>query len=191
MSNRKKGILFIVSAPAGTGKTTLVEMVVKEFNEIVRNISYTTRKMRKGEKQGVDYHFISREEFEKKIANNEMLEHVTLYGDYYGTAYESVERLLNFGKHVILVIDTQGALKLKNHTDTVFIFIEPPSLEELERRLFARKTEDLAAIKKRIEWAANELKQKSFYDYAILNDELNKSYEVLKSIIIAEEHRIH
>jgi guanylate kinase len=189
LCNQKQGKVFVVSAPAGTGKTTLVQMLVGEFPCVVENISFTTRKSRPGELSGVHYHFISREEFEKKIAHKEMLEYVTLYGDYYGTSCEAVEQWQNQGKHVILVIDTQGALQLMDRFSAVFIFIKPPSLEELRERLIKRKTESPEIIERRLAWAQKEISFADKYDYCIINDNLDVAYTVLKSILIAEEHR--
>lgn len=191
IGNLPVGLVFIVSAPAGTGKTTLVRMLMKQFpDSIVSSVSYTTRPCRAGEIPGVHYHFISEEEFEDKITKNEFLEHVKLYGHHYGTAYQSVRDLQNMGKHVILVIDTQGALQLKEKISAVFVFLQPPSLEVLLERLENRCTETKDAIDERLAWAARELEMACFYDYCIINDNLNIALQVLQSIVIAEEHRV-
>lgn len=190
LGNLKKGLAFIVSAPAGTGKTTLVNMLIKEFPCVVESISFTTRKCRPEEVPGVHYHFVTEEEFKRKIANNEFLEYVQLYGHYYGTAYHTLLELQQQGKHVILVIDTQGALQLKGKFPAVFIFIKPPSLEKLRQRLTHRSTESAAVIEERLDWAKHEMKAAQEYDYCIVNDELTTSYQVLRSILIAEEHRV-
>ncbi len=190
---QKRGRIFVVSAPAGTGKTTLVEMLTEEFPNIVQSVSFTTRKPRPGEKTGVHYHFISRADFAKKIAAGEFLEHVHLYGDSYGTSAKWVAERLKKGKHVVLVIDTQGGLLLKKKKlpEAVFIFIRPPSFSALRKRLDQRKTESKAMIAKRIAWARKEMKEGLKYDYQIINDDLHTAYEILKSIVIAEEHRLH
>ncbi len=186
----KKGLIFVVSAPAGTGKTTLVQRLVKEFPSIIASISYTTRQPREGEVHGVHYHFISETQFEAKIAASDFLEFVKLYGTYYGTSRQWIEEQQNQGKHVILVIDTQGALQLKKQLPAVFIFIRPPSLESLQARLIHRKTETTEMIKKRLAWAKTELEAAEQYDYQIINDDLEIAYQVFRSIFIAECHRV-
>ena len=190
IGNLKRGLIFILSAPAGTGKTTLVEKLVQEYSCIVKSISYTTRQPRAGEISGTDYHFVSEETFKEKIAANEFLEYVKLYGDFYGTSRSWVEQQLGRGRHVLLVIDTQGAQQLRERVAATSIFLKPPSLEELERRLKIRDTESEAAVIKRLKWANQEMEKEKEYDYQIINDDLEIAYQVLKSIIIAEEHRI-
>lgn len=190
MSSRTKGLVFVVSAPAGTGKTTLVQRLAKEMEHIKPSISFTTRQPRNGEENGVDYCFISKSEFESKIRNGEFLEYVELYGDYYGTSRMWVEEQLKKGNHVVLVIDTQGGLKLKGAIPAIFVFIEPPSLDELKRRLLSRKTESANSVDKRLACAEREIQQGKQYDYRIINDQLDAAYQALKSIFVAEEHRI-
>jgi guanylate kinase len=187
---RRKGLLFVVSAPAGTGKTTLVERLCRQRAGVVRSITCTTRKPRKNEVPGIDYHFLTRSLFQKKVEEGEFLEHVELFGEYYGTSRFEVERLLQTGKHVCLVIDTQGARKLKEETQAVSIFISPPSLQELERRLRQRQTETPQAIATRLFRAEDEINQVVHYDYHIVNEELEEAYRVLESIVIAETHRV-
>ena len=148
LGNLKHGLALIISAPAGTGKTTLVQMLQKEFPSVVNSISCTTRKPRDGEVPGKDYYFLSKDEFESKIAAGEFLEYVELYGHYYGTSREKVIEQQRQGKHVILTIDTQGALYLKGKFPGVYIFIAPPSLEELHNRMVKRKTESMEMIEK-------------------------------------------
>jgi guanylate kinase len=186
-----RGRLFIVSAPAGTGKTTLVNRLTDEFSNIIHSISYTSRAPRPGDIPGVSYHFISDQEFEKKIADGEFLEYVKLYDQYYGTSRKWVEEQLNQGKHVVLVIDTEGALFLKNKVSATYIFIQPPSFNELERRLINRKTEDAEAVKQRLAIAAKEIERSKQYDYLIINDKFETAYQVLRSIFIAETHKIN
>lgn len=198
-SEKKEGLIFIVSAPAGTGKTTLVKRLVQEFPHVKTGISYTTRKPRQGEINGVDYNFIEESEFKAKIHAGELLEYVQLYGFYYGTSSSWVEEQIKNGHHVVLVIDTQGGLNLKlkgsslglkSKVHAVFIFIEPPSLEELKRRLLIRKTEPDHVIEQRLACAAREMQQGKQYDYKIINDQIDAAYHVLRSILVAEEHRI-
>jgi guanylate kinase len=189
LGNLKQGLLFVISAPAGTGKTTLVNMLCHEFDCIKASKSCTTRQPRQGEKPGVHYDFLLNEEFESKIAQGEFLEYVQLYGHYYGTLKQTVQRQLQAGKHVILTIDTQGALKLKGAVSAIFIFLQPPSLEELRKRLTHRQTETDEVIEKRLSWAEKEMAAAVLYDYIIINDDLKIAYEILRSIFIAEEHR--
>lgn len=190
LGNLSRGLVFILSAPAGTGKTTLVQMLTKEFPCVVASISYTTRPPRSGEIDGLDYHFIDEKEFKERIAAGEFLEYVQLYENYYGTSRVWMEEQLAAGKHVILVIDTQGALQLKDKLDAVTIFVAPPSMDELEKRLLKRRTESPEIISKRLEWAKEEMRRQHFYDYKIVNDHLVTAYQALRSILIAEEHRL-
>ncbi|MBA2728634.1 MAG: guanylate kinase [Parachlamydiaceae bacterium] len=190
LSESHRGRAFIVSAPAGTGKTTLVQMLVQEFPSVIESISYTTRNPRLGEIDGVHYNFISAEEFQKRIASGDFLEYVSLYGCYYGTSKLWVEAQLALGKHVVLVIDTQGALQLKGSYPATYIFVGPPSIEELRRRLIKRGTETMEKIDERINIAEKELQAARFYDYFVINRDLNIAYQVLRSILIAEDHRV-
>ncbi len=186
---RKPGLLFILSAPAGTGKTTLIHMLQREFPQITPSVSFTSRAPRANEIPGQSYHFISAAEFEAKIAAEEFLEYVQLYGDYYGTSRDWVNEMRHQGKHIFLVIDTQGAQLLQGKIDAIFIFIKPPSLQELRTRLEARKTEPQAKIEERLSWAEKELEASCLYDYIVVNDNLLIAYEILRSIVIAESHR--
>lgn len=189
LGNIEKGLLFIVSAPAGTGKTTLVRMLVEEFSTVIESISCTTRPKREGETEGRDYYFLSIEEFEKKIKAGDFLEYAKVFGHSYGTSRSFVENELCKGKHVVLVIDTQGALQLKKVIPATTIFLQPPSLKALKERLTSRNTDSQESIAKRLEWAEKELCLTNQYDYQIVNDDLAVAYQVLRSIIIAEEHR--
>ncbi len=185
-----KGLLFILSAPAGTGKTTLVRMLQNEFPPIAVSISCTTRAPRGDEIADKDYHFLSHKEFEQKIHSGEFLEYAEVFGNYYGTLRPHVEDLLNRGKHVFLVIDTQGALQLKGKIPAIFIFLSPPSTEELRERLINRKTETEQTMEHRLSWAEKEVQMIPYYDYHVVNDELDIAYQILRSIVIAEEHRV-
>ncbi len=188
LGNNQRGKIFVISAPAGTGKTTLVHLLHKEFPCVVESISFTTRKPRLSEKEGEHYFFISEQEFLEKKRRGDFLEDVKIFDAYYGTDKATVERELNKGHHVVLVIDTQGAMILKKKTPAVFIFISPPSLEELERRLHQRKSESEETLKKRLSLAVHEMEMVKEYDYHIVNLDLKVAYNVLKSIVIAEEH---
>ncbi|MGK5595423.1 MAG: guanylate kinase [Parachlamydiaceae bacterium] len=185
-----KGLIFIISAPAGTGKTTLVNMLTEEFSQIKQSLSFTTREKRENEEDGVHYHFISQEIFKNKITKDDFLEYAKVHGHYYGTSKSWVESETAKGHHVILVIDTQGALQLMNKLNAIFIFIKPPSVEILRARLLRRQTDSIEEIERRINWAKTELKAIPRYDYLIVNEKLQLAYQVLKSIIIAESHKV-
>lgn len=185
----KKGLVFIISAPAGTGKTTLVRMIREEFHCVVESVSFTTRPPRPNEIPGRDYHFITVEEFKEKISEGEFLEYAQVFGNYYGTSRKYVESQQDKGKHVVLVIDTQGALNLMDQIEAAFIFISPPNLDELRARLIARRSETDEAIEHRLSWAEKEMSLIPRYDYHIVNDNLKTAYDALRSILIAEEHR--
>lgn len=189
LGSLKRGLVFVVSAPAGTGKTTLVQMICKQFHCVVESVSFTTRKARPKEVPGKDYHFITIPEFEKKIQDGEFLEYAKVFNHYYGTSRALVEREQTKGKHVILVIDTQGALQLMDTLKAAFIFISPPNMQELRKRLMSRRSETPEVIEERLSWAAKEMALASRYDYHIVNEDLQTAYEVLKSILIAEEHK--
>lgn len=178
--------LFIISAPTATGKTTLVNKLEKELSNLVRSISYTTRKPRKNEKEGVDYYFISEEEFKAKVEAGDFLEYAKVFGHYYGTSKEVVEKLRNDGKKVVLVIDVQGAMTLKDKLPSVLIFLKPPSYEELERRLRLRGMDSEEKIKERLKMAKLEMKEANKFDYQIVNDDLDTACKLIRSIIIKE-----
>lgn len=185
----RRGKIFLVSAPAGTGKTTLVHMLLDEFSTLRESVSYTTRIAREGEVEGQHYHFVTQEAFDAMVEKEEFLEYVNLYSHSYGTPRRWVEEQLVQGVDVVLVIDTQGALLLKGKVDATLIFISPPTLEDLRVRLNKRKTESPEAIEKRLAIAEDEISQVKQYDYHIINDDLQTAYQVLRSILIAEGHR--
>lgn len=190
LGNLKKGIVFVLSAPAGTGKTTLARMLVDEFPSVTQSISCTTRPIRKKEIADVDYHFLTQEEFSAKIQAKEFLEYAEVFGSYYGTLNTHVEKKISAGEHVILVIDTQGAMQLKEKGyPAIFIFVQPPSIGELRSRLFQRNTEEQQHIQERLVWAEHELEMAKNYDYIITNDNIHRAYDILRSILIAEEHK--
>ena len=180
----KKGVILAFSAPSGAGKTTIVRSILAEFPELLFSVSATTRKKRHNEKNGVDYFFITEDEFKSKIDHNEFVEWEKVYDYYYGTLKSYINDNINNGKSVILEIDVKGALEVKNiYPEAVLIFITPPSFDELVKRLTNRQTEDEDDLKKRIERAKMELSLKNKFDYVIENNELDKAVSDAKSLI--------
>ena len=182
-----KGLLIVISGPSGCGKGTILAEILKD-EKFFYSISATTRNARPGEIDGVNYHFLTKENFENLIKNDGMLEYASYCDNYYGTPKKPVEDMLNEGKHVILEIEVQGAMKImKKCPDAKFIFILPPSLKELRRRLNKRGTESEEIIEKRLNEAIGEIKQAPKYDYALVNGELSVAVDDLLAIIRAEE----
>ncbi len=183
----KKGKLFVLSAPSGGGKSTIVRRLLKEMENMEYSISVTTRPKRKGEINGKDYYFVSEREFKKMIENNEFLEYAVVHNHYYGTKKSIIEEKLKAGKSILLDIDVQGAINIKKlMPDAVLIFIDIPSLKELEKRLRNRGTDSEEVIKLRLENAKKELEYKNKYDYVVMNDNLEKCINEIKAIIKKE-----
>ncbi len=184
MTNETKGAILILSGPSGCGKSTLLKEVYKNIDDYYFSISTTTRSPRVGEKDGVDYYFVSREEFEEDIKNNNFLEYANVHGNYYGTSLKPIQKALNEGKLVIFDIDVQGheIARKKLNSFITSVFITTPSLEELENRLKSRATDDIRVIEKRIENAKYEINFFQDYDYLIINDDLQKAAKELISI---------
>lgn len=181
-----KGIAYIISAPSGAGKTTLCRMAAAHFPEIRNSVSYTTRKPRPGEVNGRDYWFVEDEAFDRMVEGGEFLEYAGVYGRRYGTSKKDLEALLDQGWSVILEIDVQGADKVRQTLKGgVYIFILPPSLEACEQRLVMRGKDSVEDIKKRLKIAEEEIRKAPLYDYLIVNDELDRAFEELKSVMIA------
>lgn len=179
--------MFIVSAPSGTGKTTLCKKIVNTVDKLRQSVSFTTRKPRKGEVNNQDYSFISEEEFRKMIARGAFIEWAEVHGNLYGTSTERLENLMNSGFDVILDIDIQGAEQIReSRRGEVFIFLLPPSMKILRHRLEKRKSNSKEDIERRLQCAEDEIKQYEKYDYVILNDILKNSLRSLSAIIIAE-----
>ncbi len=179
-----KGRLFIVSAPSGAGKSTLCQAAREQFPDLVYSISFTTRAPRTGEKHGVDYFFISKAEFEKRIQQGDWAEWANVHGHYYGTSASFLSQQLSSGRRVLLDIDVQGARQiLKQFPDSVTIFIMPPALEVLRERLEKRGGDDLETIKKRLNAAEAEIAQKDLYQHVIVNDRLEKAVAAFCDII--------
>jgi guanylate kinase len=190
MSNRRRGLLFIVSAPSGAGKTTLVERLVEQTPYLKMSRSYTSRRARDGEIDGVDYNFVSRERFEAMIAAGQFLEWADVFGNLYGTCADDTEQLLASGDDVVLVIDVQGARKVRGRgLRTTTMFVMPPSFQVLEQRLRGRSKDTEEAIQRRLRVARDEIASFSDYDYVVVNDELTAAVDRLRSIVIAERSR--
>lgn len=182
--------VFIISAPSGSGKSTLVKRLMEHVPGLMFSISYTTRAPRGQEKDGENYCFVTREEFEARIEKDEFLEHARVFGNYYGTHRSILEKARTAGKDLVLDIDVQGARQLKcKIPDAVTIFILAPSREKLEERLRARGEDSSKVIECRLRAAAEEIRNYNQYDYVLVNDELTKSDEILASIIRAERVR--
>jgi guanylate kinase len=191
MSSSARGLLFIVSAPSGAGKTTVVERVVEQTPDLRMSRSYTSRPTRKGEEDGVDYNFVSRDRFEAMIAAGDFLEWADVFGNLYGTCAADTEELLAAGCDVVLVIDVQGARKVRSRrVDATTVFMMPPSFEVLEQRLRGRSKDTEEAIQCRLGVARDEVAAFADYDYVVINDELTTAVDRLRSIILAERSRL-
>jgi guanylate kinase len=180
--------IFIISAPSGCGKTSLVRDISRIYDFLELTISCTTRKMRKGEIDGIDYHFIDQETFKTKINNGEFIEHESVYDNYYGTTYNSIRDIANSGNDAILEIDHKGMIKIKKQIPSaISIYILPPSLEELKNRLIDRGLDTKEVINKRISNAENELKFSRFSDFTIVNDDYDIALNSLKLLILYQK----
>lgn len=188
----KRGILIVVSGFSGSGKGTLMKELIRRYGKTYAlSISATTRQPRKGEMDGREYFFKTREEFEKMIAKEELIEYAGYVENYYGTPRNYVEQQLSAGKDVILEIEIQGALKVKEaFPDTLLLFVTPPSAEELKRRLVGRGTETIEVINSRMKRAVEEAAGMDSYDYLIVNDKLEECVRQMHTIIRSEHHRI-
>lgn len=186
----RKGIIFVISAPSGTGKTSICERLLKFFSDLKMSISHTTRKPREGERNGLDYYFVDRETFETMIKNGDFIEWAEVYGNLYGTSKKIINDLLSNGVDILLDIDTQGAKIIKKiYPDSVLIFIIPPSIDELERRL-KNRGEDSDTIKARLQKAKEEIAQYEFYDYLVINDNLEEAVNKVSCIVSTERLKI-
>ena len=185
------GNLFIISAPSGTGKTTILKKIIAEMDNIAFSVSHTTRVPRPVERDGIDYYFVNYDTFINMQQQNHFLEWAEVHGNLYGTSSRAVQEAKELGLDLILDIDVQGARQVKEKLGHkgVFVFIAPPSLEELARRLAGRSTESEYVITTRLKNAREEMKSIDKYDYVIINDTVAEAVEVLKSIIIAERSR--
>jgi len=176
--------LFVFSAPSGSGKTTIVKDVLKNYNEFVFSISATTRKKRQTETNGTDYYFITEEDFKEKINNDEFVEWEKFYDYYYGTLKSQIDANIAKGLHTVFEVDVKGALKIKDYyPHSILIFIAPPSIDELRNRLIQRNTETEEDLRKRIERAEMELSYKDKFDNVVSNVDLEKAKEEVRNII--------
>ncbi|MHA6251350.1 guanylate kinase [Oceanobacillus sp. CAU 1775] len=183
----ESGILFILSGPSGVGKGTVRQKLFEEQTDLQYSISMTTRDMRPGEQEGVDYFYRSTNEFEEMIKNNQFIEYARYVNNYYGTPKQYVEETLAKGKDVFLEIEVQGALQVKNNfPQGVFIFLFPPSLDELKNRIVGRGTETEELVINRLKEARKEIEMMHAYDYVVVNDDVSKAVERVKSIITSE-----
>ena len=188
--------IFIISAPSGCGKTSLVRELCQTYSFLEQTVSFTTRALRSGEVDGLDYHFISEEDFLTSKNNNKFIESQKVYDNFYGTTYESVDEILHSGKDAILEIDYKGMLLIKSKIpSSKSIYIIPPSIDELHKRLLDRGLDSREVIEKRISEAQDELKYVKFADYTVTNDDFSKASKSLKSLIlhtkISENNNIH
>lgn len=184
--NKREGTLFVISAPSGTGKTTLCQKLLKKNRDLKLSVSYTTRRPRKGETNNVDYTFVSKAKFIKMVDKGEFAEWATVHGNLYGTSIKRLRKLNREGYDIILDIDIHGARQLKNtYENTVFIFVLPPSIHALKNRLVKRRTDAKDVITHRLDNAKAEIAYYKDYDYIVINERLDKAYRELESIIIA------
>ncbi len=186
-----KGTLFVVSGPSGAGKGTVCSAFMEKHPECVLSVSATTRSPRPGEKDGVNYFFLSEEEFKEKIKNDGFLEHAVFCDNYYGTPKDAVLDAISKGKDVILEIEVQGAMQVRRHyPEAAFVFVAPPSMEVLEQRLRGRGTESEEVIRGRLARAKEEFRLVDKYNYVLLNDTVDNAIERLYAIVIAEKCRM-
>ncbi|MDR0816740.1 MAG: guanylate kinase [Desulfovibrio sp.] len=183
---QREGIALVVSAPSGAGKTTLISRLISEFPHFAFSVSCTTREPRRGETNGKDYIFLSRDEFERRRSENYFAEWAEVYGNLYGTPLAPVRQLLRKGQDVIFDIDVQGAAQLKLSLPTaVFVFILPPDMENLERRLRGRGQDDETTIALRLATARKEMSEARWYDALVVNDDLDHAYDALRTVYLA------
>jgi len=187
---KREGVLYVISAPSGAGKTTLCKEIIDIFPNLRHSVSYTTRPPRTGEVHGRDYFFVGTEEFSRMVGAGEFAEWAEVHGNLYGTSLATLKECRSQGIDLILDIDCQGARQLKGRFEGgVYIFVLPPSIAELRRRLDTRSSDTEEVIERRINNAAGEIKEARWYDYIIINDKFSEAVEQLKSVLIAEQCR--
>lgn len=186
-----QGRLFVISAPSGTGKTTILKRVMAQIPGLIFSVSHTTRQPRTNETDGRDYHFVSKEEFERMAAAGNFLEWARVHDNYYGTSRDEVESELRKGRDVILDIDVQGARQVREKAADICcsVFIAPPSRQDLENRLSDRGSESEETLKIRLANSLEEMKDVDYYDYLIINDRLEEAVQVMSAVILAERSR--
>jgi len=185
-----KGLLFVLSGPSGVGKNTVLDELFKDFDEVSYSVSATTRERREGEVEGENYFFISEEKFKEIEADDGFIESAVVHGHYYGTPKKFVDKKLDDGEDIILEIDTQGAKQVREkYPEAVYIFLLPPSLEELENRLDKRGSENNKSKNIRLKNARQELKEVHNYDYEVINDNLSDTVKEIRKIILEEQKR--
>ncbi|ERK31413.1 guanylate kinase [Clostridium intestinale] len=191
MTDVTRGLLIVISGPSGAGKGTICKELLDKNDDLYISVSATTRNPRDGEIDGVNYYFIDRSEFMKKIEADDFLEYAEVYGNFYGTPKSKVEEMLLSGKNVILEIDIQGALKVKeNSKEGIFVFILPPSMEELKQRIIKRGSETTESLMTRFKSAYQEINYVSKYNYAVVNDQVEEAVKKIEAILTAEKCRV-
>jgi guanylate kinase len=191
MTDVTRGLLIVISGPSGAGKGTICKELLDRNDDLYISVSATTRNPRDGEIDGVNYYFIDRSEFMKKIEADDFLEYAEVYGNFYGTPKSKVEEMLLSGKNVILEIDIQGALKVKeNSKEGIFVFILPPSMEELKQRIIKRGSETTESLMTRFKSAYQEINYVSKYNYAVVNDQVEEAVKKIEAILTAEKCRV-
>ncbi len=182
--SKSSGRLIVISAPSGSGKTSIAKEILRKYPDMLFSISATTRSRRSGEKEGKDYFFMTKEEFAERVKKGDLVEWEEIYGDHYGTLRSEVEKALRSGRVMMFDVDVKGALSIKkNFPEAVLIFIKPPSVDALKERLVKRKTEDERALRRRLERASMELEQGKHFDYQVVNEDLRKAIEAVDGII--------
>jgi len=188
---KKKGLILVISAPSGVGKTTLCKRLLQVSSSFISSVSFTTRRPRRNEIEGVDYYFVSQKEFQKMIEKRRFIEWTEVHGRLYGTSVKLLDQAIKEEKDVLLEVDVTGGAEIKkNYLQAVLIFLLPPSWQELEKRLANRRTEDEEKLARRIKQAKREIKYAPHYDYFIVNDDINRALEDLLAIIQAERCRM-
>lgn len=191
MTDINRGLLIVISGPSGAGKGTICKELLNKNDDLYISVSATTRNPREGEIDGVNYYFTDRSEFMKKIEADDFLEYAEVYGNFYGTPKSKVEEMLLSGKNVILEIDIQGALKVKeNSKEGIFVFILPPSMEELKQRIIKRGSETTESLMTRFKSAYQEINYVSKYNYAVVNDQVDEAVKKIEAILTAEKCRV-